>query len=679
MAPKAPPYKSAEAYFNNTVRQHVVNARLRWTAPQITDTMLTMFYDARMDAHRTPFDNAVATKATVMPTIPTIIDTLIPPNPTSKKAGSTAKAAWKMRVAAGPVAAGRLAAGPGDAAIGKRKAPAASGREKPQIKRPKQRHEEVMFVDDDGAEEDEAVAIIPEPSSPLEIGSNVEVAKRPVVAEQDRVTNAPPAGSLYPMGFWPPLPWDDTDNLAWATKMDFIKTAPNFPQDAMKARAAEESKQEWVGQKFLGAGSYGSAGLWVRVDRKGNIAERIAIKDATPTPSQWRDILQWWKELPREIAIHQLIDSDEGDSTNPNLLHHYGHRIMMRNQRYRIYLEYCALGNIYRPLRKDSKDQKGKILYGHFRKWQNWHETRAQAKQKQGPDAIPEGFIWYVAQSLVNACLLLQQGKTPGEDSDAPPGEKRKGKKKSGDNLAPKDGSKVWGPADGKWKPITHLDIQLTNIFLDTPDPSDPSADSWPRIVLADFGQAFFQRQFSTDPALEDNPRDYSHMGYEPRYAPEQSYFVQEKYHTQYPRKLNEKTDVWLIGAVLWSLITNRYFDQGPVHEDPHMGDKKKVRKAGDMMSICHPKPQVSYPILSGDELVRTGGYPEELADLIRRCLEWDQEGRPSLEKMRGEIQTFLDANPDIRDDRPELAMFDFDEDTVTVGKRRVVEPDPQD
>lgn len=56
------------------------------------------------------------------------------------------------------------------------------------------------------------------------------------------------------------------------------------------------------------------------------------------------------------------------------------------------------------------------------------------------PIPIYEGFMWYMFRALVKGCMILQKG-----------------------DISTNEEFKVTD-----WKPITHLDLQKANVFLDT-------------------------------------------------------------------------------------------------------------------------------------------------------------------------------------------------------------------
>lgn len=69
----------------------------------------------------------------------------------------------------------------------------------------------------------------------------------------------------------------------------------------------------------------------------------MMVKEACSTTRRWRDLIHWRGKLPREIRMHQLIDANFRDASSPDhehLIEHYGYRLMMEQQRYRIFLKY---------------------------------------------------------------------------------------------------------------------------------------------------------------------------------------------------------------------------------------------------------------------------------------------------------------------------------------------------
>jgi hypothetical protein len=137
----------------------------------------------------------------------------------------------------------------------------------------------------------------------------------------------------------------------------------------------------------------------------------MVVKDVQRRASQWRDPQNWRNRLPREIQIHELIEERRNDEPGCQyLVRYYGYRLLMSSRRYRIYLEYYDASNLHYAMTH------------HFR--------------RQTDIPLPEKFIWYIAKALASACLILQQGTTSDGALEA-------------------------------WKPITHLDMHMGNIFLE--------------------------------------------------------------------------------------------------------------------------------------------------------------------------------------------------------------------
>jgi hypothetical protein len=135
---------------------------------------------------------------------------------------------------------------------------------------------------------------------------------------------------------------------------------------------------------------------------------------------------------------------------------------MMRQQRYRLYLDLC---------------EGGDLLHAINNRLDPW---------RINPTILPEGFLWHVFSSRVDACLTLQRG-------DAPPGVPRVCQSYGTAHRSAKftklySNSYFFGILlryvlliqDPDWKPITHLDINLCNILLDK-DNGNLASNLWLR------------------------------------------------------------------------------------------------------------------------------------------------------------------------------------------------------
>jgi hypothetical protein len=87
----------------------------------------------------------------------------------------------------------------------------------------------------------------------------------------------------------------------------------------------------------------------------------------------------------------------------------------MHRRRHRIYLKYYPGGDLETAL--------------------GWEPSLGLATVRNNP--LSEGFVWHVFESLISAVRTLQKGN---HETDEP-----------------------------HWKPITHLDIAMRNIFIEEP------------------------------------------------------------------------------------------------------------------------------------------------------------------------------------------------------------------
>jgi hypothetical protein len=87
------------------------------------------------------------------------------------------------------------------------------------------------------------------------------------------ISSVPPH---YPFDFWPPQPWLQDPNTAFPTQQALLDDEGNARRDFLRSWVHSHPHREfeetnWHGVKFLGAGSFGSAGLWVEIDQNHNI------------------------------------------------------------------------------------------------------------------------------------------------------------------------------------------------------------------------------------------------------------------------------------------------------------------------------------------------------------------------------------------------------------------------
>ncbi|KAF2652769.1 hypothetical protein K491DRAFT_31418 [Lophiostoma macrostomum CBS 122681] len=431
--------------------------------------------------------------------------------------------------------------------------------------------------------------------------------------------------------FWPDLPWSpetdagDTPNLAaWnARRLEvedsgLTKAKQNWLHMNV-SRDDDNDNEFWHGAHFIYNGGQGSCALFVKTDENNFIIDRMVVKETCAlSASNWETQSMWRNKLPAEIDIHRRIeiarknieDNDIGDHRFDHLVQFRGYRLLMRKRMYRLYLNLYS-GDLY------------EAALPHFQNWQYNDQFGTCGTNEK----VPEEYIWYVFSALVDACLALQYGRSLDQTT---------------------------------WEPITHCDLKLENVLLGR---SDDSTTKWPRPVVADFGHAFYET-VDADPA--ENPREYANWTVSDDYAPEQ-----EPLRWYPPVKLNERTDVWGIGKILWCLITNS--NQPPARVLP--GGRRVVI---DALGNKHTRyPTVNWPYLYPTKEVLTGRwftasrkYSGELKELVRRCLEYRQGARHSLIQLRNAIDRAFEKRPNLKTARPDTGFAHNDEfEQWAVGK----------
>jgi hypothetical protein len=100
----------------------------------------------------------------------------------------------------------------------------------------------------------------------------------------------------------------------------------------------------------------------------------------------WKHPTKWRGRLPREIYNHKLLDSTRTGVSHRNIIRHRGYRLMMRERRFRLYLDLCERGVIF-GLVKD--------------------ENNGLSEESEVETHLPELFIWQMLKELLDACLVL--------------------------------------------------------------------------------------------------------------------------------------------------------------------------------------------------------------------------------------------------------------------------------
>lgn len=121
-------------------------------------------------------------------------------------------------------------------------------------------------------------------AGPAVVTADVGIQTTPEIAPTAAPTSdaTPPSHpeNLYSFPYWPPQPWDPEPDMTGIPS--HIELRDEDEEVKVRARTAwmrskplmwREDETEWHGARYLADGSYGAAGLWVRVDSTGNIVD----------------------------------------------------------------------------------------------------------------------------------------------------------------------------------------------------------------------------------------------------------------------------------------------------------------------------------------------------------------------------------------------------------------------
>ncbi|KXS99124.1 hypothetical protein AC578_3534, partial [Pseudocercospora eumusae] len=225
--------------------------------------------------------------------------------------------------------------------------------------------------------------------------------------------------------------WSDFDALT-ANQQATINS------QAMKALRQREARNvdlsgSWMGPMFLGAGSHGSASVWIKQDANGRISDRVTVKDtnnANPNYLNTTAVVQPPEFMPMEaVAMLKLMDLP-GSSSVVNIRNWRSKMFFQGSAGYRIYMEFCSGGD----------------LWTQFRDF--WPSSQT---------FMPEPYLWAIFDSLVTAGLLME-----------------------GDHL--RDAARTL------WDQIVHGDMKPDNVFLS--ENNSATFRGFPLAKLGDFGLA---------------------------------------------------------------------------------------------------------------------------------------------------------------------------------------------
>lgn len=208
--------------------------------------------------------------------------------------------------------------------------------------------------------------------------------------------------------------------------MNFLLSNPGIEEG--------EEDAQWTFSRYLGAGSFGRVGLWAKESPKGEVLDRIAVKEAD---HRWvnREATKAEPNLPMEVAINRDLNTYDAIHIAYLRNYKYGGQACPRG---RLYLKHYKYGDI-------DMLHKAYAIYGHW---------------------LPE---WFLHEALRDLCAsVIALNKPPPADTKV---ELEYPEDKSGNKSVFQ---------------TVHQDVKPENVFLDECISDRPR----PAPVLADFGEA---------------------------------------------------------------------------------------------------------------------------------------------------------------------------------------------
>ncbi|KAF2748597.1 kinase-like protein [Sporormia fimetaria CBS 119925] len=370
-------------------------------------------------------------------------------------------------------------------------------------------------------------------------------------------------------------------------------------------------ESRWWGASYLGGGTFGHCALFVETDSQDIIINRMAVKDAMPCKLEtWLDPKSWSNQPPREIDIHRALEAGRPAGNGGGFKHivrFFGYRLMMKQRRYRTYLEACDAGDLW--------DATKHALLEYY------DEPRESGLQFHDPEVPEEHERVYDYRLNVKRVLPEHSECAPGTHPDWVPvvhrdikmnnflirvnplteEQKSQGKVSVARRNEPKEGGDI---SDEEWEKAEYNEDEAywpqggeNSTWQERP----AYMQAYPDIMIADFGMVFRnpdddQTQLTNpewwyyfDQVTAEGQRDerYQRLSrmldegdLEPKYwedylsrtyrAPIQAHQHQEAVDAQRglnyppemrrghsgPPRLSEKTDVWSVGAMMWDYIT---------------------------------------------------------------------------------------------------------------------------
>ena len=301
--------------------------------------------------------------------------------------------------------------------------------------------------------------------------------------------------------------------------------------------------------------------------------------------AQGRNANHWWNSfslwygpvamrVPAEAMAYRILNFEKPSG----LVGYRGDVIYKKKEKFRIYLDFCAYGNLH----------DFNARYGFWDKGKTDEDKREAIRERV--NCLPEPFLWYLMLRLTEACIELQY--IPERCYDVP------------------------------GRGGVHRDFKPDNIYLDAPD---VEWRNYPVPKLGDLGLTIF-----TEDSNPSNPTGYTRSGTPGFMAPEQ---YDEAHNTnnvsvgeeKTPMLFGPRTNMWAVGMIVWALAL------GYCHPpEPSSRVLKTMARNPDSTAY-----QALYHF-------RNWSYSKELQEVVERCIRFDPDRRPWPTDLQEEIRDHM-------------------------------------
>ncbi|KXS94028.1 hypothetical protein AC578_1701 [Pseudocercospora eumusae] len=360
---------------------------------------------------------------------------------------------------------------------------------------------------------------------------------------------------------------------------------PALGRDAalMRLKVKKDIPGQWKWRACLGEGGGGFASVWLRFDDKGNMIDRMAVKEVLlgQSRTQWNDDFHWEgdmaKRIPRE---HAIPDHLTRTPESINIVKPIAYGVYPKYRIIRLYSEYCNLNSLnvlvelYRAHNRDMRRKYGKHVFV----------------------PIPERALWSLFESLASALCFMRQGALT-EDKSASEHRNVLHKDLKPQNIfrSTRTGSKIPTTKVGDFGCAVWLDSEYANEMLGTP--------------------GWFPPECHTYDTQDIRVRSEIRQGWNP-----------DRYKDQHA--ITNASDVWSVGRIMrYAMLQEEAEDMAVV-----LFDTESARLGFGPVQSSHNNAMLK-PAKARQ------CYPEKMCELVERCLEQFPDDRIGVNELWAEVQ----------------------------------------